>query len=226
MSEFEVTLESYRRELLAHCYRMVGSVDDAEDLVQETYLRAWRAQDGFEGRASLRSWLYRIATNVCLTALEKRGRRMLPSGLGPPGTDPLGPVELAPDVDWVQPIPDALVATDAADPAEAAVRRDGLRLALVASLQFLPPRQRAVLLLRDVLALPCRRGRHGAGHVGRGGEERACSGRGRRWRRCPPNRSPRRPPRSAPCSTSTSRPSRTPTPPRWSGCSPRTRSWR
>jgi RNA polymerase sigma-70 factor (ECF subfamily) len=147
MSEME--LESYRRELLAHCYRMVGSVDDAEDLVQDTFLRAWRAQEGFEGRASTRTWLYRIATNVCLTALEKRGQRFLPSGLGPPGTDPLAPVELAPDVDWVQPIPDALVAVD---PAEVAVRKDGLRLALIASLQFLPPRQRAVLLLRDVLA--------------------------------------------------------------------------
>jgi RNA polymerase sigma-70 factor (ECF subfamily) len=145
MSEME--LESYRRELLAHCYRMVGSVDDAEDLVQETFLRAWRAQDGFEGRASTRTWLYRIATNVCLTALEQRSRRFLPSGLGPPGTDPLAPVELAPGVDWVQPMPDSLV-----DPAEAVVRKDGLRLALIASLQFLPPRQRAVLLLRDVLA--------------------------------------------------------------------------
>ncbi len=150
MGELEEALESCRRELLAHCYRMVGSVDDAEDLVQETYLRAWRAREGFEGRASPRTWLYRIATNVCLTALARRSRRFLPSGLGPPGTDPLGPVELAPDVDWVQPVPDALVAAD--DPAEEAVRRDGLRLALVASLQFLPPRQRAVLLLRDVLA--------------------------------------------------------------------------
>ena len=135
-------LEPYRRELIAHCYRMTGSVDDAEDLVQETFLRAWRAQEGFEGRASVRSWLYRIATNVCLTALERR--RYLPSGLGPPGTDPLGPVELAPDVDWLQPIPD--------DPADTVVQRDDLRLALIASLQFLPPRQRAVLLLRDVLA--------------------------------------------------------------------------
>jgi RNA polymerase sigma-70 factor (ECF subfamily) len=148
MGEFDQAIESYRRELLAHCYRMVGSVDDAEDLVQETLLRAWRAQEGFAGRSSLRTWLYRIATNVCLTALERR--RFLPSGLGPPSTDPLRPVEPAPDVDWVQPIPDALVAAD--DPAEEAVRRDGLRLALIASLQFLPPRQRAVLLMRDVLA--------------------------------------------------------------------------
>jgi RNA polymerase sigma-70 factor (ECF subfamily) len=150
VTDFEQAIESHRRELLAHCYRMVGSVDDAEDLVQETFLRAWRAQDGFAGRSSLRTWLYRIATNVCLTALEKR--RFLPSGLGPPSTDPLGPVEVAPDVDWVQPIPDALVAAD--DPAETAVRRDSLRLALIASLQFLPARQRAVLLLRDVLAFP------------------------------------------------------------------------
>src|SRR5689334_3449382 len=148
MGEFDQAIESYRRELLAHCYRMTGSVDDAEDLVQETLLRAWRAQEGFAGRSSLRTWLYRIATNVCLTALDRR--RFLPSGLGPAATDPLGPVEVAPDVDWLQPIPDALVAAD--DPAEEAVRRDGLRLALIASLQFLPPRQRAVLLLRDVLA--------------------------------------------------------------------------
>jgi RNA polymerase sigma-70 factor (ECF subfamily) len=124
---------------------MLGSVHEAEDLVQETMLRAWKARDRYdEGKASVRTWLYRIATNVCLTALAKR--RFLPSGLGPPGTDPLGPVDLAPDVDWVQPIPDALV-----DPAARAVRRDDLRLALIASLQFLPPRQRAVLLLRDVL---------------------------------------------------------------------------
>jgi len=151
MGEFERDLETYRRELIAHCYRMVGSVDDAEDLVQETYLRAWRAQDGFEGRSSLRSWLYRIATNVCLTALEKRGRRVLPSGLGAPGDNPFDPLEPAgPDVEWLQPIPDALVVAE--DPASVAVRRDSLRLALVASLQFLPPRQRAVLLLRDVLA--------------------------------------------------------------------------
>jgi RNA polymerase sigma-70 factor (ECF subfamily) len=141
-------LETYRRELLAHCYRMTGSADDAEDLVQETFLRAWRAQDRFEGRSSVRSWLYRIATNVCLTALEKRSRHVLPSGLGPASTDPLGPVEPAPDVTWLQPIPDRLVV----DPADEAIQKDHLRLALIASLQFLPPRQRAVLLLRDVLA--------------------------------------------------------------------------
>jgi RNA polymerase sigma-70 factor (ECF subfamily) len=150
MTDFDRALESHRRELLAHCYRMIGSVDDAEDLVQETFLRAWRAKDGFAGRSSLRTWLYRIATNVCLTALEKR--RYLPSGLGPAAADPFAAVEPAADVDWVQPIPDALVAAD--DPAETAVRRDSLRLALIASLQFLPPRQRAVLLLRDVLAFP------------------------------------------------------------------------
>jgi RNA polymerase sigma-70 factor (ECF subfamily) len=139
-----VELEQYRRELIAHCYRMTGSVDDAEDLVQETFLRAWRSQEAFEGRASVRSWLYRIATNVCLTAVGKR--RFLPSGLGPPGTDPLGPGDRAPDVDWVQPIPD--------DPADQVVQREDLRLAVIASLQFLPPRQRAVLLLRDVLGWP------------------------------------------------------------------------
>ena len=109
-AEFSTLAEQYRRELLAHCYRMIGSVHDAEDLVQETYLRAWRAYDRFEGRSSVRTWLYRIATNACLTALEGRGRRPLPSGLGAPADDPGGAAaDAGAEVPWLQPVPDALL---------------------------------------------------------------------------------------------------------------------
>jgi RNA polymerase sigma-70 factor, ECF subfamily len=132
----------YRRELIAHCYRMLGSLDDAEDLVQETYLRAWRSFGEFEARSSVRTWLYRIATNACLNALEHSSRRMLPAGL-PPGEGG--------DVAWLQPLPDRLVGLDLQDPAEVAVTRQSVRLALVAALQYLPARHRAVLILRDVL---------------------------------------------------------------------------
>jgi RNA polymerase sigma-70 factor (ECF subfamily) len=153
--EFASETEPFRRELLAHCYRMIGSLDEAEDLVQETYLRAWRSYGTFEGRSSLRSWLYRIATNACLTALEQRGRRALPTGLGGPADDPDAPVTPAgAGVSWLEPIPDARVVPDAADPAEIVMAGEGLRLALIASLQYLAPRQRAVLLLREVLGFP------------------------------------------------------------------------
>ncbi|WP_326686044.1 MULTISPECIES: sigma-70 family RNA polymerase sigma factor [unclassified Streptomyces] len=142
----------YRNELLAHCYRMLGSVHDAEDLVQDTYLRAWRAGDKFEGRSSLRTWLYRIATNACLTAIEQRGRRPMPSGLGAPSDDPRSPVTEAPEVSWLEPIPDTMFTSEKpSDPAAVVVTRSSMRLALVAALQHLPARQRVVLLLRDVL---------------------------------------------------------------------------
>ncbi|MFI6788336.1 sigma-70 family RNA polymerase sigma factor [Nonomuraea sp. NPDC050383] len=140
-----------RRELLAHCYRMTGSVHDAEDLVQETYLRAWRAYDGFEGRSSLRTWLYRIATTVCLTALESRGRRPLPTGLGAPSSEPAAPLTQRPEVPWLEPVPDGMVGAGADDPAAIVTSRESIRLALIAALQHLPPRQRAILVLRDVL---------------------------------------------------------------------------
>ena len=144
----------FRGELLAHCYRMLGSAEEAEDLVQETYLRAWRSYEGFEGRSSVRTWLYRIATNVCLTAIERRGRRPLPSGLGGPTEDPEAPVVAGLEVPWLQPLPHALLAAEHEDPAAVAVSRAGIRLAFVAALQYLSSRQRAVLILRDVLEWP------------------------------------------------------------------------
>ena len=154
---FAEDAELFRRELLAHCYRMLGSIQDAEDLVQETYLRAWRGYPRFEGRSSVRTWLYQIATNVCLTELARAGRRVLPSGLGDPEPDPgTYPEEAGAEVRWLQPVPDAMVTPDSADPAAIVAAREGLRLALIASLQYLPPRQRAVLVLRDVLAFPAR----------------------------------------------------------------------
>jgi RNA polymerase sigma-70 factor (ECF subfamily) len=138
-----VDFEPYRGELVAYCYRMVGSFHEAEDLVQETMLRAWKARDRYDRtRASVRTWLYRIATNVCLTALEGRARRPLPSGLGAPSGDPGASLTPAFDIPWLQPCPDARF-----DPGS----RADLRLALVAAMQVLPPRQRAVLVLREVL---------------------------------------------------------------------------
>ncbi|MFI5958075.1 RNA polymerase subunit sigma-70 [Cryptosporangium sp. NPDC051539] len=147
--QFAAETGRFRRELLAHCYRMVGSAHDAEDLVQETYLRAWRAYAGFEGRSSVRSWLYRIATNVCLTAVRPRPMRVLPSGLAGPGR--VAESQAADgDVRWLEPLPDAWICDD--DPAAVVIGRESLRLALIAGLQHLPARQRAILLLREVLA--------------------------------------------------------------------------
>jgi RNA polymerase sigma-70 factor (ECF subfamily) len=152
--EFMQRAEPFRRELVVHAYRMLGSYQDAEDVVQETYLRAWRGHDQFEGRASIRTWLYRIATRVCLTALENKGRRVLPSGLAGPSADPTTPLARRGDVPWLQPLPDASVTSDTDDPATIAARRESTRLAFVAALQGLPARQRAALMLRDVLAWP------------------------------------------------------------------------
>jgi RNA polymerase sigma-70 factor, ECF subfamily len=144
--EFLVQAEPHRRELLAHCYRMTGSLHDAEDLVQETYLRAWKAYSGFKGQSSLRTWLYRIATNACLTSLEGRQRRPLPTGLGAPSGDPAGELTERTEVPWLEPLPD-----ESTDPSNIVGSRESVRLAFVAALQHLSPRQRAVLVLRDVL---------------------------------------------------------------------------
>jgi RNA polymerase sigma-70 factor, ECF subfamily len=144
--EFLLKAEPHRRELLAHCYRMTGSLHDAEDLVQETYLRAWKAYGGFKGQSSLRTWLYRIATNTCLTALDSRQRRPLPTGLGAPSSDAAGELTERNEVPWLEPLPD-----DSSDPSNIVGSRESVRLAFVAALQHLSPRQRAVLVLRDVL---------------------------------------------------------------------------
>lgn len=148
--ELELQLEQHRVELTAY-YRMLGSAFDAEDAVQETLLRAWRSFDRFEGRAALRSWLYRIATNVCLDMLNGRQRRARPMDLAPPKTAdaPLG--DALPEATWILPIPDGRVLPSGGDPAEVAETRETIRLAFVAVLQHLPPRQRAVLILREVL---------------------------------------------------------------------------
>jgi RNA polymerase sigma-70 factor (ECF subfamily) len=147
--DFDVRIEPYRTELLGHCYRMLGAVHDAEDLVQETYLRAWRARERYDpALSSLRTSLYRIATNACLTALADRASRPLPSGLVA-SSDPLAPFAHGGEVTWLQPIPDARLG--AGDPSGGAIDRGSLRLAFVAALQCLSARQRAVLILREVL---------------------------------------------------------------------------
>jgi len=142
LADFPALTERYQRELLAHCYRMSGSVHEAEDLVQETFLRAWKSSATFQGRSSVRTWLYRIATNVCLTNLENRPRRPLPAGLGTPDATAGDALEMDHEIAWLEPIPDTSVTVE---------ERDTIRLAFVAALQHLPPRQRAVLILRDVL---------------------------------------------------------------------------
>ncbi|QLL07853.1 sigma-70 family RNA polymerase sigma factor [Mycobacterium vicinigordonae] len=148
-ADFSTHTEPFRRELLAHCYRMTGSLHDAEDLVQETLLRAWKSYDRFEGKSSVRTWLHRIATNTCLTALEGRQRRPLPTGLGTDSSDPTADLVERAEVPWLEPLPGR--SDDPTDPSEIVGSRESVRLASVAALQHLSPRQRAVLLLRDVL---------------------------------------------------------------------------
>ncbi|MEV0618254.1 sigma-70 family RNA polymerase sigma factor [Nonomuraea sp. NPDC050404] len=155
---FAALVTEHRAELRVHCYRMLGSLDEAEDLVQETFLRAWNGLAGFEGRSTARAWLYRIATNACLDFLRRRKRRILPCHLAEP-SDP--DVELPPrdDIPWLQPFPDRLlepVAPGDTEPGAAAVARESIELAFLAAIQHLPPRQRAVLILRDVLDWPAK----------------------------------------------------------------------
>jgi RNA polymerase sigma-70 factor, ECF subfamily len=150
VEQVERELEQYRVELTGYCYRMLGSAFDAEDAVQETLVRAWRSIDRFEGRAALRSWLYRIATNVCIDQLNSRERRAMPMDLGPAQEPVIANLATRPEASWIEPVPDGRVVPDG-DPAEVAVARETIRLAFVAALQHLPPRQRAVLILCEVL---------------------------------------------------------------------------
>src|SRR5216684_8788760 len=149
--DLELELETHRRELTGYCYRMLGSGFEAEDAVQETMIRAWRAIDTFEGRASLRSWLYRIATNVCLDMVQGPQRRARPMDLGPASTAATVIPDSLPQTSWLLPVPDATAGPAGSDPGEVAAYRDSIRLAFVAALQHLPPRQRAILILREVL---------------------------------------------------------------------------
>lgn len=150
--DLEAELERYRRELTGYCYRMLGSSFEAEDAVQDTMVRAWRNIEKFEGRSSLRSWLYRIATNVCLDMLNAGNRRARPMDLS--GPTPVAQAQLSarPEATWLEPVPDGRVLPSAVDPAETALERESIRLAFIAALQHLPPKQRAVLILREVLA--------------------------------------------------------------------------
>ena len=151
-AEFEAAVEPHRAELRVHCYRMLGSFEEAEDLVQETFLRAWRGRASFgaDGRFSARAWLYRIATNACLDVLRRRPRRVTPDDLGPAG-DPSAPPAPPAELPWLQPFPDRLVAPAEDEPGAAVVERETIELAFLAAIQHLPPRQRAVLILRDVV---------------------------------------------------------------------------
>lgn len=151
---FGELFERYRGELRVHCYRMLGSLDDAEDMVQETFLRAWRGREGFAGRSTFRAWLYRIATNACLDALDRLPRRVLPHDLTPPCEPRLAVAGPRPDIPWLQPFPDHLLDGLPDAPGAEAVARETIELAFLAALQHLPPRQRAALILRDVLGRP------------------------------------------------------------------------
>jgi RNA polymerase sigma-70 factor, ECF subfamily len=144
-------LERYRRELTGYCYRMLGSSFEAEDAVQETIVKAWKNADSYEGRAAVRSWLYRIATNVCLDMLRSKQRRARPMDLGPSSTTATAVLSTNPEHTWIEPMPDSRVLPEDGDPAEVAMQRETIKLAFVAALQHLPARQRAVLILREVL---------------------------------------------------------------------------
>lgn len=151
-TDLDAAMQRYRVELTGYCYRMLGSSFDAEDAVQDTYVRAWRSHEKFEGRSSLRSWLYRIATNVCLDLLKAGNKRARPMDLSAPQHQSSAVLNERPEVTWLEPVPDGRVLPQTADPAEAALAKESVRLAFVAALQHLPAKQRAVLILREVLA--------------------------------------------------------------------------
>jgi RNA polymerase sigma-70 factor, ECF subfamily len=149
--EFAAIAERHRRELQIHCYRMLGSIEDSEDLVQETFLRAWRRRSSYEGRSTFRAWLYKIATNACLDFLKGRPRRVLPYDVVPPAA-PDSPTLPAPgEQAWLEPYPDRLLASEDEGPDAVVVERETIELAFLAAIQHLPPCQRAVLILRDVV---------------------------------------------------------------------------
>jgi RNA polymerase sigma-70 factor (ECF subfamily) len=155
---FAAVTARYRHELQVHCYRMVGSLEDAEDMVQETLLRAWRRRETFRGRSTVRAWLYGIATNACLDALDRRGRRLLPPAVAS-AADPAAPPPPASEIGWLEPYPDQLLdelADEEAGPDETIVGRETVELAFLVAIQHLPPRQRAILILRDVLGWSAR----------------------------------------------------------------------
>ncbi len=191
-ADLDRRLEQHRRELTAHCYRMLGSPFEAEDAVQETLIRAWKGFDRFEGRAALRSWLYSIATNVCLDMLNGRERRARPMDLGPAREPIEANLNVLPETTWIQPIPDGLV-TPEGDPADVAVAHETIRLAFVAALQHLPPRQRAALILCEVLRWQATRGCGAARHE-RGVREQRTAARPRHAgrRQCQRHRARRR----------------------------------
>lgn len=163
--EFVERAAPFRAELIAHCYRMLGSVHDAEDLVQETYLRGWRGYQAFEERAALKTWLYRIATTACLRALENRARRVLPAGLGEGSMDPDADLGAAGAHAWLEPIPDDMMFKS---PEEDFTAKQSVRLAVMTALQELPARQRAVLILRDVVQFSAAEVAELGDHAGRG----------------------------------------------------------
>jgi RNA polymerase sigma-70 factor (ECF subfamily) len=166
IGDFDDLVRRYRRELHVYCYRMLGSFDEAEDHVQEVLLRAWRAREGFQGQSSVRTWLYRVAANACLDTLRRDARRAVPAQPAEPSTAAAGAGPSVAAMPWVQPYPDSLldeVAADQPGPEAVAVSRETISLAFLAAIQLLPPRQRAVLILRDVVSLPAAGGAAGKG---------------------------------------------------------------